>query len=250
MGRHKTNRFVLPSQIIYILVFFELFCLETFFSPGSKCFIIKDMERLFTLVGVLAALYFIYALGLGKWTYASGQKREQRKLALKQAGLSTRFYFINARTFCTLNLISGGLFTFYWLYRQWSFIQKGFKRLDGKPLAVSAWLRAVFGMVSFFGLGGIINRTCEYMRKPLSWPPVLWGILWLGGLALLLAPVSYLYKGLGYILWCAVPVVFQRRINTLTREFLPAFPRTVEIIVTLFFLLLLAAAAFLYRSFH
>jgi len=191
------------------------------------------MERLLEMLGVLAALYVGYKLTMGKWDYTSPQKRDERKNKLKTAGLSTRFYFMHPRTQFVLTFISGGLFTFYWLYKQWQQVLRGFKRLDKTPLKGGAFVRAVGGIGTFFSLAGLINRTCEYMHKPTSWPAGLWGLLWLGGLVLVCCAVSPIWRVAGYMLWCAAPAVFQRKINTLSREIVPAFPRTVEIIVAL-----------------
>lgn len=191
------------------------------------------MQRVLEMVGVLAALYIFYLLGMGKWNYVSPAQRSQRRETLKQAGLSTRFYFMHPRTQLLLTLLSGGLFTFYWLYKQWQQIRVGFKRLNAQPLSGSPMLRALGGCWSFFALASLINRTCEYMQKPTSWPAWLWGSLWLGGLVLVFAPVAPLWHAVGYILFCAGPAVYQRRLNTLTPEHISAFPRTVEIIVTL-----------------
>ncbi len=193
------------------------------------------MERFLQMTGVLVALYIVYRLGIGKWDYTSPQKRQERKTELKTAGLSTRFYFMHAGTQSFLTLLSGGLFTFYWLYKQWQQVVRGFKRLDGTPLRGGAFRRAVGGGWSFFALAELINRTCEYMHKPTSWPAGLWGLVWLGGLILVFCPVAYTWRIVGYALWCLVPSVYQRRLNTLTNDHVSAFPRTVEIIVTLFF---------------
>ena len=192
------------------------------------------MERFLQMVGVLVALYIAYRISLGKWDYTSHQKRQERKTELKTAGLSSRFYFMHPWTQRILTLLSGGLFTFYWLYEQWQQVLSGFKRLDGTPLQGGAFRRAVGGIWSFFPLAEIINRTSEYMRKPTSWPAALWGTLWLGGLVLVFCPVAYGWRIAGYVLWCLVPSVYQRRINTLTSKHISAFPRTVEIIITLF----------------
>lgn len=191
------------------------------------------MERFLQMIGVLAALYVAYRLSLGKWDYTSPQKRQERKTELKEAGLSTRFYFMHARTQGVLTLMSGGLFTFYWLYKQWQYVLRGFKRADGTPLQGGAFRRAIGGVWSFFALAELINRTCEYMRKPTSWPAWLWGTLWLGGVIVLFCPVHYGWRIFGYMLWCLAPSVYQRRINSLTSEHISAFPRTIEILVTL-----------------
>ena len=191
------------------------------------------MERLLEMLGILAALYLAYRLTIGRWTYFSPEEYARRKEVLKQAGLATRFYFMNPRTQVILTCLSGGTFTLYWFYKQWSVIKKGFKKIDGSALPCPAWLRAIGGFWSFFPLGGIINRTCEYMKKDTSWSPIFWGILWLGGLGAVIAAPGYIWKIAGGLIFCAVPAVFQRRINTLTKEHVSAFPRTIEILITL-----------------
>lgn len=200
---------------------------------SNEMFYNNSMERLLEIVGILTALYIGYKLTIGKWDYSSPQKRDERKNKLKTAGLSTRFYFMHPRTQFILTFISGGLFTFYWLFKQWQQVLRGFKRLDNTPLKGSTFTRTLGGVWSFFALAGLINRTCEYMHKPTSWPAGLWGLLWLGGLALTFCPVEVSWRLTGYALWCAAPAVFQRRINTLSHEQIPAFPRTVEIIAAL-----------------
>ncbi len=191
------------------------------------------MERLLEIVGTLVVLYIVYALSMGKWDYASPQKRQARKTELKIDGLSTRFYFMHPRTQLVLTLASGGIFSFYWLFKQWKQVLRGFKRLDGKPLKGSAFTRMLGGLWNFYTLAGLVNRTCEYMHKPVSWPAGLWSILWLGGLALIFCPVGYGWKLGGYLVWCMVPSIFQARINTLTSEHISLTPRAVEVLITL-----------------
>lgn len=220
-------------MIIYILVFFETPRLNFRFSHASKIFYNNFMQRLWEMLGILAVLYAAYALTMGKWDYSSPQKRNERKTELKTEGLSTRFYFMHPRTQLVLTLMSGGLFTFYWLFRQWGQVLRGFKRLDGTPLKGNAFMRALGGGWTFFVLAGLINRTCEYMHKPTSWPSWLWGTMWWGGLVLVLCPVAIGWRIGGYLIWCLAPSIFQARINTLTSEKVSAFPRVLEIVVAL-----------------
>ena len=191
------------------------------------------MERFLQMLGVLVALYVFYNLTMGRWHYVSPAQREKRRKELKEAGLSSRFYFMHPLTQFVLTIISGGLFTFYWLYRQWGQIKRGFKRENAPVSSINVLGRTLGGCWSFFILTDLINRTCEYLQKPVSWPAWWWGILWLGGLVCLFCPVQNGWKICGYLLWCIAPVVLQRRINTLTREHISMFPRTVEIIATL-----------------
>ncbi|MBR4682784.1 MAG: hypothetical protein IKP06_05735 [Elusimicrobiaceae bacterium] len=208
------------------------------------------MERLLEMVGVLAMLYVAYALTLGKWNYDSPTTREKRKEELKHAGLSSQFYFMNAGTLLVLALASAGTFTFYWLYKQWQCVHTGFKRAGRMTLHGNAFWRAVAGIWSFFALGELINRTCEYTHKETSWPAFLWGTVWIVGLALILSPAEYIWKIIGYVLFCVTPVVFQRRINTLTREYLPLFPRAIELAATLIGAICAAAIFMLFKFYN
>ena len=188
------------------------------------------MERLIEMLVIIGLLYAGYALTLQKWTYVAQADWEKRKNVLKTKGLTNTFYFINARTQFILTLLSGGLFTFFWLYRQWSAVLKGFRRLEGGPLRFGPLLRTLGGFVTFFSLGGIMNRTCEYMRKKPALPAGVWGLLWLGGLGAVFAPVSAGWRITGYILFCAAPVAFQRRLNALPKQEPSAWPKIIELL--------------------
>ncbi len=205
------------------------------------------MERLIEMGVVIAILYAGYKLTAGRWNYASQAMAARRRETLKQAGLSTRFYFIRARTQWVLTLVSGGLFTFYWFYRQWRNIRRGFRQADGRPLRGNAWWRTVGGGFTFYSLGNLINRTCEYMKKETSWPSWLWVTLWWGGGVLVFAPVSVTAHVVGYGLFCTVPVVFQRRINTLTRETFSLRPKPEELSAAAAGLLVTLAGVVLWR---
>ena len=207
------------------------------------------MEQLVEMIAVLVVMYVVYALTMGKWNYTSAALREQRKNELKEAGVSVRFYFTHPLTQFLLTVASGGIFTLYWLYKQWSQILRGFKRLDGTPLPGTAFGRMLNGYWNFLVLGNLLNRTCEYMGKETSWPSWLWGTAWLGGLVLVFVPVAGLYRTAGFLFFCFVPCVFQRRINTLTSEHISAFPRAVEIIVTLLGVVCVAGAVVAWRKF-
>ncbi len=215
--------------------------------PGAEFFYNKAMERLLEMLGAIAAVYIVYKLGMGKWDYTSPHKRNQRKTELKEEGLSTRFYFMQPRTQWVMTAVSGGLFTFYWVYAQWKQIASGFKRLDGSSLEGGAFRRAVGSVWSMFALMNIINRTCEYMHKRMSWPSWLWGTLWLAGLVVIFCPVPVWVRVLGYIVWCSVPVIFQRRLNTLTHKHISAWPRAVEIIFMLLGMAVTAGIIWGYR---
>lgn len=187
------------------------------------------MERLLEMLGVLAVMYAVYALSVKNWNYTSESVREKRKAELKKQGLTNTFYFINARTQLVLTLISGGTFTLYWMYQQWRAVQRGFKRTDGKTLAGGPLLRTLSAVVTFFSLAGIINRTCEYMHQPTAWPAGLWGLVGIGGLVSIVLPIQWPVKLLGYFLFCAVPAIYQRRLNALPKNPISAAPKLAEL---------------------
>ncbi len=191
------------------------------------------MERLVEMLVIIGLLYAGYALTLQKWTYFTQADWEKRKTALKTQGLANTFYFINARTQFLLTLVSGGLFTFYWLYKQWSSVLQGFRRLEGGPLRFGPFLRTLGGCFTFFSLGGIINRTCEYMHKKPALPAAIWGLLWLGGLAAVFAPLPVGWRITGYLFFCAAPAAFQRRLNVLPKTAPSAWPKITELLVAI-----------------
>ena len=186
------------------------------------------MERLLQMLGILAVLYAMYALSLKKWDYATEAKRQERRTLLKTKGVSNTFYFIHAGTLFLLNVFSGGLFTFYWLYRQWTAVPHGFRRLNAQPLPHGAFLRTVGGFITFFELNAIICRTCEYMRHKPPLPPWAWGTMWLGGLIGAIAAPGWTEKLIGYALFCAAPAVLQKRLNALPAEKILPTPKPKE----------------------
>ena len=205
------------------------------------------MQRLTEMILAIAILYAVYALGIKKWTYTTEAEREKRKTELKKLGLSNTFYFIHEYTFLVLNLASGGLFSFYWIYKQWQAVLQGFKRLEGGPLKHGAFVRTLGGGFTFFTLAALINRTCEYMRKKTAWPAGLWGTLWLGGLMLVFCPFGTFYRLTGYALFCLAPVVYQNRLNALPKGPVSPAPKTAEIVACAAGLLVALALAVLIR---
>lgn len=197
------------------------------------------MERLLEMLAVLAFLYAGYALGIKRWNYSSQADRERRRTVLKTKGLSNTFYFIHSTTLFMLIVLSGGTFTFYWIYQQWKAVLKGFKRLDGTPLRYGPFLRTLASPITFFTLGSIINHTCEYMRKSVAWASAWWGTLWLGGLVSIFLPVGIGVRVLGALIFCWVPTVYQRHLNTLPNKHLPFRPKPKEVIAAVFGLILL-----------
>lgn len=187
------------------------------------------MERFLQMLGVLAALYIMYALSLKKWDYDTESKRLARRAALKEQGLSNTFYFIHARTLFILNAASGGLFAFYWLYRQWQAVLHGFKRQDGQTLSGGPFLRTLGGLGTFFQLNAIICRTCEYMHHKPPLPPWAWGPLWLGGLSGTLFGTSWIMRLAGYLFFCGAPAALQGRLNALPKSPVSARPKASEI---------------------
>lgn len=190
------------------------------------------MERLLEMLGVLAVMYVAYALSVKNWNYTSEAAREKRKAELKKQGLTNTFYFINTRTQLVLTLISGGTFSLYWTYQQWRAVLRGFKRADGKPLSGGPLVRTVGSVFTFFSLAGIINRTCEYMHQPTAWPAGLWGLVGLGGLVSVFLPIAWPVKLMGYFFFCAVPAIYQRRLNALPKTPVPAAPKMAELAAT------------------
>ena len=197
------------------------------------------MQRLTEMILAIAILYAVYALGIKKWTYTTEAEREKRKTELKQLGLSSTFYFIHAQTFFILNVVSGGFFSFYWLFKQWQAVLQGFKRLSGDPLKHGPFVRALGAPITFFTLAALINRTCEYMHKKTAWPAGLWGALWLVGAGLIFCPVEMFYRLMGFLFFCLAPAVYQNRLNTLPKEPVSPSPKKAEIVATVVGLLLL-----------
>ena len=207
------------------------------------------MEKLLQMLGILAALYIAYVLSLKKWDYASESKRAARRTWLKSKGLSNTFYFIHAGTLFLLNMISGGLFVFYWIYRQWQAVLRGFRRLDGISLEHGPFIRTLGGFGTFFSLNAIICRTCEYMRKKSPMPPWVWGTLWLTGLAgTLLLPMGA-EKGFCYFFFCAAPAALQHRLNALPTMPLITKPKPTELIATVIGLIIALAIVMIIRIF-
>lgn len=188
------------------------------------------MERLLEMLGVIAVLYVGYALSIKKWDYSSASKREERRKKLKEKGLSNTFYFISSRTLLLLNIVTGGLFSLYWFFKQWQAVLRGFKRQSGKPLKYGAFLRTLLFPFTFFELQGIINRTCEYLKKPVPLPVWFWGGLYVAGGAVLFALPYTWVKITGQLLVCLIPAVLQKKLNILPATPIENRPKLHEII--------------------
>lgn len=187
------------------------------------------MLELLQMAAILGGLYILYALTIKKWNYTTEAQRKARRELLKQKGLSNTFYFIHERTLLLLNLFSGGLFSLFWLFRQWQAARRGYKRLDGQPLKTSPLWRTILFPWSFFELNALINRICEYMHHIPAFPPFVWGTAWLVCLAgIFLAPGWW--KFVGYFGWCWIPSVLQNRLNALSPQALPKRPQAAEVV--------------------
>ena len=193
------------------------------------------MDRLLSILLGIAILYVFYALGIKKWDYTSQAKRDKEKERLKKAGLSTRYYFIPEKRLLLFNITSGGLFLFYWSFKQWQAVTAGFKNTDGTSLKYPPWLRAVCTFISFYQLNAIINRTCRYMRKRPTLSPAFWGTaLWTGFAAVWVPALPAGGRITGALFFILAPYVLQRRINALPKELPPTRVKLPEILCLLF----------------
>ncbi len=207
------------------------------------------MEKLVQMFIGLGILYAIYALAIKNWDYTSQAKRDALRTRLKEQGLSSCYYFIPPLKLLLLNILSGGLFLFYWAFKQWQAVISGYKNTAGKPLRGGAWLRGLLGLVSFYQLCAIVNRTCQYMRKKPSFPAGLWGTLFIGGLVTACVPaVAAEWRAMGAILFLLAPYILQRRINTLPKEIPPSRLKILEIIWVPLGWLLWAGIYFMYKT--
>jgi len=206
------------------------------------------MAELLQMVVVLTVLYVFYSVTVKKWNYSTEAQRKERRTLLKERGLSNTFYFINDKTLFFLNAVSGGLFTFFWLFRQWKAVKLGFKRTSGLPLKHGPFIRTIFGLWTFFSLNALINRTCEYMHKRTALPPIVWGSMWLGGLALIIVSKDVLGKVCGYLLWCYAPCALQKRLNVLPAQPLSPRPKMIEAFMATVGLMLVAAGYVLIQT--
>jgi len=139
------------------------------------------MEKLIKILIGFALLYGAYALFLKKWDYTSQAKRDEQKQQLKEKGLSACYFFIPPQRLLVLNVLSGGIFFFYWSFKQWQAVLSGYKNLAGTKLKMGPFGRAFWGILSFYQLTAIVNRTCAYMHKPQGLSHLFWGTaLWAG----------------------------------------------------------------------
>lgn len=189
------------------------------------------MERLIQILIGAGILYAAYAMSLKKWDYTSVQKREEQKLRLKRKGLSVRYYFIPAGRLLVFNVLSGGVFFFYWSYKQWQAVKSGYKNEAGVPLKFAPAARALLSFISFYQLAAIVGRTCAYMRKKTPFPAIFWGTALWGGLAGAFLPLLPLpWRVLCAALYLLAPCALQMRINSLPKEPPPSRVKTSEIL--------------------
>lgn len=188
------------------------------------------MERLWSILIGIAILYAAYALGMKRWDYDSPAKREELKTRIKERGLSTRFYFISAGRLLGLNILCGGLFVFYWSYKQWQAVYAGYKSTSGHMPKGGPFLRAVFTFITFYQFNAILNRTCQYMRKKPALSPVIWGtLLWAGLAAAFIPALPVFWRILGGVMFIFAPYALQRRVNALPKELPPTRLKAAEL---------------------
>ncbi|MBR3631779.1 MAG: hypothetical protein IKN49_01755 [Elusimicrobiaceae bacterium] len=208
------------------------------------------MEKLLHIFGGMAILYLIYVLGIKNWDYASEAKRLKIKEDIKQEGLSTSFYFITPKRLLFFEILSGGLFIFYWAYKQWQSMLRGYKNTTGKRLLFGPFLRSLFIAISMYQLTAILNRTCVYMRKEPAFPPFVWGTaLWGGAVAACLPMLASGWRVLGAAFCLLSPYVLQNHINSLPKELPPSRIKAMEIVFLLFSWCVWGAAVFAYGKY-
>ena len=209
------------------------------------------MDRLTSVFVGILILYILYFFGFKNWDYTSEAKRHAIRQQIKELGLSTRFHFISAKWLLLLNILSGGLFVFYWSYKQWQAIFIGYKNTSGRTLSAGPLLRALFTPISFYQLVSIVNRTCVYMRKIPAFHAALWGSALLLGLVvacLPMLPVQARLVGAFCFVWA--PFILQGHINSLPKELPPFHIRAMEIVWVLLSLVLWFVALLLWKKFN
>lgn len=228
---------VLPLSFTLQIIYFIIFRARTKGTPGAILsagiyfYYNETMEQLSSILLGLALLYVFYILIAGKWDYASQAKNAELKEQLKEQGLSVRYYFIPAGRLLLFNILSGGLFLFYWIYKQWQAVLSGYKNSAGTPLKYGPVLRTLFAFISFYQLNAITNRTCLYMHKRPTLSHWFWGTALWAGLAAAWTPVlPPEWRILGGVLFIIAPSVLQRRINALPKELPPFRLKLAEIL--------------------
>lgn len=189
------------------------------------------MEKLIDILLGVALVYGVYALGMKNWDYASETKRKELEIRLQEKGLSAKYYFMAAWQLFLMNLLCGGLFVFYWSYKQWQAVQAGYKSTRSAAPKGSPFLRALFTFITFYQFNAVLNRTCLYMHKRPSLPTVFWGtVLWAGAAAALIPALPLFWRILGGLLFIFAPCALQRRVNRLPKNLPPFRVKAAEII--------------------
>lgn len=181
------------------------------------------MDRLYSILIGVALVAVLYWLGPRRFDYTSPQKRQHIKDRITAKGISVQYYFISTKRLLWFNILTGGLFFFYWAYKQWQAIQNGYKSTTGVTIKYNPWLRSLFSCFTLYQLIAIVNRTCVYMRKVPAFPAVVWGSFWWAGLVVACLTICPIWiRLLGAILYLVTPYVLQRHINSLPKELPPS----------------------------
>lgn len=178
------------------------------------------MERWLDFVVVFGGLYAIYFFTLRRWDYTTEAKIRAQREELKRQGLSNAYYFSGARKLFVYIFITGGIYAFYWLYKQWKAVSKGYLNTARQPLKGWPVLRALLGFITFYQLAGIINRTCLYMHKRPSMAAWFSGTVWIICAAGSIILPGW-YKLACLAIFAAVAARLQYRLNTLTGKEVP-----------------------------
>ncbi len=187
------------------------------------------MERWLDFVVVFGGLYAIYFFTLRRWDYTTEAKRRAQKDELKRQGLSNAYYFTGAWKLFIYIFCTGGIYAFYWLYKQWKSVAKGYLNTARQPLKGWPVWRALFGAVTFYQLAGIINRTCLYMHKRPSMAAWFSGTVWIICVAGSIILPGW-YKLVCLAIFAAVAARLQYRLNALTGKEVPNLFQITDII--------------------
>ncbi len=222
--KNESSRFEKPTP--YFVIYRQII-----HGRKSVFYYNKFMEKITSILIGLGLLFGVYFFGMRKWDYTSQAKQTAEKERLQQAGLATCYYFIPVWRLALFNILSGGLFSFYWALKQWQAIKAGYKNTENTPLAFSPWLRTLFLFLSFYQLTAIINRTCRYMRKPTAFAAAFWGTaFWAGFAAAWTHVLAAPWRLAGAALFMAAPCILQRHVNNLPKNLPPTKIKLPEIV--------------------
>ena len=176
------------------------------------------MEKFLHILIGFAVIYGAYFFLRSKINYTSEEKKLERRTFLKKQGLSACYFFIPPKKLLILNVLSGGFFFYYWLYKQWQAVLSGYKNSDGTFPRFGAFLRALFGLFSFYQLAAIVNRTCEYMHKNIGFSHLFWGtVVWLGPTLFFISALAAWVRIVAAIAFLSAPYFLQKNINSLPK---------------------------------